>query len=68
MAIKDLVFHIAGKLDTPEKYQANRLELAIEAWKTFKANNSQNCRNCHQNVWTDTSYQYGARRASTSRR
>ncbi len=60
LAIKDLVFHIAGKLDTPEKYAANKLELAIIAWKDFKANDSQNCRNCHQNVWTDTKYQWGA--------
>ena len=30
---QDLFFHITGKIDTPEKYEAHRLEMAISVWK-----------------------------------
>jgi cytochrome c-type protein NapC len=58
-ATKDLFFHLTGKIDTPEKYEAHRLELALAVWKTMKANDSRECRNCHENVWTDTSEEFG---------
>jgi cytochrome c-type protein NapC len=59
IATKDLFFHMTGKIDTPEKYEAHRLEMALWAWSTMKANDSRECRNCHQNVWTETSAQFG---------
>jgi len=59
VAIKDLVFHVTGKIDTPEKYEAHRLEMALRVWHALKANDSHECRNCHQNVWTDTSAEFG---------
>lgn len=39
--------HLTGKLDTPAKYEALRLELAQKIWKELKANDSVECRSCH---------------------
>jgi nitrate/TMAO reductase-like tetraheme cytochrome c subunit len=63
-AIKDLVFHLTGKIDTPEKYEAHRLEMALAVWGHLKGDDSRECRNCHQNVWTDTSAEF--RRAAVT--
>jgi len=59
IATKDLFFHMTGKIDTPEKYEAHRLEMALWVWRALKADDSEECRNCHQNVWTDTSAEFG---------
>lgn len=39
--------HLTGKLSTPAKYEAHRLELAQQVWKKLKANDSAECRSCH---------------------
>jgi cytochrome c-type protein NapC len=36
-----------GTIDTPEKFQAKRLELAKEVWHTMQETDSRECRNCH---------------------
>jgi len=59
IATKDVFFHLTGKIDTPEKYEAHRLEMAVSVWETMKADDSHECRNCHQNVWTETSAEFG---------
>ena len=59
VATKDLFFHLTGKIDTPEKFEAHRLQMAVAVWDTMKANDSQECRDCHKNVWTDTSAEFG---------
>lgn len=45
------VFEIWGKLtgdiDTKEKFEAKRMELATHEWDRMKANGSLECRNCH---------------------
>lgn len=42
------VFHwLMGTIDTKEKYEAHRLELAQKVWTEMKENNSRECRNCH---------------------
>jgi len=46
-AYKEVWGHLTGKLDTPVKYEAHRLELAQKTWKEFKANDSAECRSCH---------------------
>ena len=47
-ASRELYFHfITGKIDTPEKFEEHRLELAKRVWATMKANDSRECRNCH---------------------
>jgi cytochrome c-type protein NapC len=38
---------ISGVIDTPEKFEAKRMELAQHVWKTMKDNDSHECRNCH---------------------
>ncbi len=38
---------ITGYVDTKEKFEAHRMELATHEWGRMKANNSQECRNCH---------------------
>jgi nitrate/TMAO reductase-like tetraheme cytochrome c subunit len=38
---------ILGTIDTPEKFKAVRLELAEDVWKSMKATDSRECRNCH---------------------
>jgi len=38
---------VFGTIDTPEKFQDKRLELARHEWARFKANDSLECRNCH---------------------
>ncbi|MDT8879939.1 pentaheme c-type cytochrome TorC [Halomonas saccharevitans] len=46
-ASKEVWGAIFGTIDTPEKFEAKRLELAQHEWARFKANGSQECRNCH---------------------
>ena len=38
---------ITGTIDTKEKFKANRMRLAEIEWARMKANDSQECRNCH---------------------
>ncbi|MDO8933298.1 MAG: NapC/NirT family cytochrome c [Rhodocyclaceae bacterium] len=38
---------IMGTIDTPEKFEAKRLELAEHEWARMKKADSRECRNCH---------------------
>ncbi|MBS4097650.1 MAG: NapC/NirT family cytochrome c [Sulfuricella sp.] len=38
---------IVGTIDTPEKFEAKRAELAGHEWERMKSSNSRECRNCH---------------------
>lgn len=38
---------LTGTIDTKEKFEAKRLELAKHEWARMKASNSRECRNCH---------------------
>ena len=38
---------ITGSIDTKEKFEAKRLELARHEWARMKASDSRECRNCH---------------------
>ncbi|WP_044469540.1 NapC/NirT family cytochrome c [Mannheimia massilioguelmaensis] len=46
-AAKEVYSYFMGHVDTKEKFEAKRLEMAQNEWKRMKANNSQECRNCH---------------------
>ncbi len=46
-ASNELYHKIVGTIDTPEKFEAKRLELAEHVWAEMKSNNSRECRNCH---------------------
>ena len=38
---------LIGTIDTPEKFEARRLELATHVWDLMKSTDSRECRNCH---------------------
>ena len=38
---------ITGSIDTKEKFEAKRMELATHEWERMKDSNSRECRNCH---------------------
>lgn len=46
-ASKEVFGAIVGTIDTPEKFEAKRLELAQHEWKRFAANKSLECKSCH---------------------
>ncbi len=38
---------LMGHIDTKEKFEAKRMELATNEWNQMKASGSRECRNCH---------------------
>lgn len=46
-ASKELYGKMTGLIDTPQKFEDHRLAMAKNEWARMKANNSQECRNCH---------------------
>ncbi|ATM86737.1 NapC/NirT family cytochrome c [Yersinia massiliensis] len=44
------VYHqfITGSIDTPEKFEEQRLAMAQTVWQQLKENDSATCRSCHQ--------------------
>jgi cytochrome c-type protein NapC len=43
----ELAGHFMGVIDTKEKFQAKRYELATRVWTRMKETDSLECRNCH---------------------
>ncbi len=43
----DIIPEVMGKLDTAEKYETHRAEMAESVWRQFKQNDSKFCRSCH---------------------
>ena len=43
----DIIPELMGKLDTAEKYEAHRAEMAESVWRQFRDNDSKFCRSCH---------------------
>ncbi len=43
----DVVPELMGKLDTAEKYEAHRAEMAENVWREYKENDSAYCKHCH---------------------
>ena len=46
-AVKDIYHEIIGTIDTPEKYEARRWEMANRVWDRMKETDSRECRSCH---------------------
>lgn len=46
-ATNELFHKIIGTIDTKEKFDSKRLQLAEYVWKTMRDNDSRECRNCH---------------------
>ena len=47
MAAKDVYHEMLGTIDTKEKYEAHRWDMASRVWAKMKASNSRECRDCH---------------------
>jgi len=47
LAAKDVWHEILGTIDTKEKFEARRLEMAQRVWARLKASDSRECRTCH---------------------
>jgi cytochrome c-type protein NapC len=46
-ASKEIFGKITGIIDTPQKFEKLRMELATNEWNRMKASDSRECRNCH---------------------
>ncbi len=57
MATKELYHWALGTIDTPEKFEAHRLQLAQNVWATMEQSDSRECRNCHTNETMQTEKQ-----------
>lgn len=47
LAAKDVWHEIRGTIDTPEKYEARRWDMANRVWDKMRASDSRECRSCH---------------------
>ena len=56
-ASKEVWAWIQGTIDTPEKFEARRRYLAENEWRRLKANDSLECRNCHEYDYMDFTWQ-----------
>ncbi|MBI5890204.1 MAG: NapC/NirT family cytochrome c [Nitrosomonadales bacterium] len=46
-ASRELWGKLAGNVDTPEKFEEHRMEMANREWARMKESDSRECRNCH---------------------
>lgn len=46
-ASNELYHKALGSISTPEKFEAKRLQLAQNVWRSMEATDSRECRNCH---------------------
>jgi len=46
-ATNELYHKAVGSIDTPEKFEEKRFELAANVWRAMKNTDSRECRNCH---------------------
>ncbi|MGE5546342.1 MAG: NapC/NirT family cytochrome c [Solirubrobacterales bacterium] len=46
-ASNEVLHKILGSVDTREKFEAKRIQLATNVWTTMKETDSRECRNCH---------------------
>ena len=47
-ASREVWGHLIGYIDTKEKYEKARYEMAAREWRRLMASDSQECRNCHK--------------------
>ena len=66
-ATGELYYKAIGKIDTPEKFEQHRWELANRVWDTMRATDSRECRNCHSFESMDLSEQGRSARNKHSR-
>ncbi|WP_243545854.1 NapC/NirT family cytochrome c [Pseudodesulfovibrio tunisiensis] len=46
-SVSEVIGWMRGTIDTPEKFDRNRLRLAKSVWADFKASDSRECKSCH---------------------
>ncbi|MDH5748983.1 MAG: NapC/NirT family cytochrome c [Rhodospirillales bacterium] len=56
-ASNELYHHFLGTIDTREKYEGKRLQLAENVWRVMKETDSRECRNCHNFDFMDFTVQ-----------
>jgi cytochrome c-type protein NapC len=61
-ASNEVLHKVLGTINTPEKFNAKRLELAKHEWERMKKTDSRECRNCHDYQYFD--YNVQGRRAN----
>ncbi len=52
-AVNEVIQHFKGTIDTREKFTDHRLVLAERVWEEMKANDSRECRSCHDAAQMD---------------
>lgn len=53
----ELYGHLIGRIDTKEKFEAHRYEMAKRVWVRMKQTDSLECRNCHNDQKVSTELQ-----------
>jgi cytochrome c-type protein NapC len=56
-AATEVYHHFKGTIDTPEKYDAYRMTMASKTWAGMNANDSRQCRYCHDEASWDLEVQ-----------
>ncbi len=56
-ASNELVHTLIGSINTSEKFNEKRLELASHVWKAMKDTDSRECRNCHSFDYMEMKFQ-----------
>lgn len=67
LAAKDVYHEIMGTVDTEEKYEAHRWQMANVVWDKMRATDSRECRTCHDFDNMDLSAQSRSARNRHSR-
>jgi len=51
-AVGEVYHHLAGTIDTPEKFEAHRMTMATRVWSELNETDSRECRDCHRaDLW-----------------
>lgn len=67
IAAKDVYHEIIGTIDTPEKFEAHRWDMASRVWDKMRRSDSRECRSCHQFSNMDLSEQGRSARSRHAR-
>lgn len=65
-ASNELLHKVLGVIDTKEKFDAHRAEMAHRVWEEMAATDSRECRNCHSLMYMDMDKQGQQARKSHS--
>jgi cytochrome c-type protein NapC len=67
VAAKDVFHEIIGTIDTPEKFEAHRWDMASRVWAKMERSDSRECRSCHDLANMDLSEQGRSARSRHAR-